>query len=60
MSLYQDHEGMGRGPQPTTREAEHPSDEKRRLARINGEHKCRHDFSDGDVCSRCDAMRGGS
>lgn len=59
MSWYQDSERHHRGPQPMVRSEEHPSDEKRRLARINGEHKCRHDFSDGDVCGKCDALRGG-
>ncbi len=59
MSLYQDHEGRNRLVLPAQLEAEHPSDEKRRMARLNGEHKCRHDFSDGDVCSKCDALRGG-
>lgn len=38
MSLYQDHEGMRRGPSPTVTYAEHPYDEKRRLEARNGEH----------------------
>ncbi len=59
MSLYHDHEGTHhRDPKPTMTEREHPFDEKRRLARLNGEHICRHDYSDGDVCNWCDALRG--
>lgn len=49
MSLYQDSERHHRGPTPTASYAEHPSDEKRRLARINGEHLTPEQFE-----HRCD------
>lgn len=46
MSLYQDHEGTHRELAQASRDGEHPSDEKRRLAYRNGEHL-------PAVCPRC-------